>query len=371
MGRKEKAVKLIFAVTNDLNYDQRMLRICTSLQQAGYEVTLVGRQRRGSAPLSERPYRQHRLSCFFQRGKLFYLEYNLRLLLFLLFGSFEVICAVDLDTIAPAYLISRIKAKKLVFDAHEYFSEVPEVVDRPFTRWVWETLAGLTIPHISNAYTVSRGLADQFQARYGINFEIIRNVPYRSEPRENFTPASKPIVLYQGALNEGRGIAEAIRAVKELPEVELWLAGEGDLSQALRDLVTALQLQDRVRFVGYLRPEELKKLTPTAAIGLNLLENKGLSYYYSLANKFFDYIQAGVPSINMNFPEYMHINRQYEVGILVEDLKQDTIQAAIRSLLTNPALYQRLKENCRQAALELCWEVEEKRLTQFYGKLVA
>src|SRR5688572_4439375 len=116
-------MKIIFAVTNDLTYDQRMQKICRSLVKAGYEVELVGRERDFSIALSEEPFQQTRLKCIFNKGKLFYVEYNLRLLFYLTFSQFEAACAIDLDTIVPVCIIGKLKGAKLVYDAHEYFTE--------------------------------------------------------------------------------------------------------------------------------------------------------------------------------------------------------------------------------------------------------
>ena len=101
--------KLVFAVTNDLNYDQRMIRICTSLAQAGYSVTLIGRRFAKTPALAPRPFGQKRLFCFIRTGKLSYLEYNLRLFFYLLFKKADAVCAIDLDTILPFYYISKLK----------------------------------------------------------------------------------------------------------------------------------------------------------------------------------------------------------------------------------------------------------------------
>lgn len=80
-----------------------MIRICSSLQAAGYEVMLVGRKRRQSLPLVERPFLQHRINCHFEAGKLFYLEFNLRLLKYLWQHPASIINSVDLDTLLPGY----------------------------------------------------------------------------------------------------------------------------------------------------------------------------------------------------------------------------------------------------------------------------
>src|SRR5690242_13208129 len=50
----ETMMKIVLTVTNDLNYDQRMIRICSSLASHGYQVLLVGRKMHASPPLLKR-----------------------------------------------------------------------------------------------------------------------------------------------------------------------------------------------------------------------------------------------------------------------------------------------------------------------------
>ena len=361
--------KIVFTVTNDLSYDQRMIRICSSLGEA-YRVILVGRIKRESIPLVPRRFEQKRLRCIFQRGKLFYLEYNIRLFLFLLFTPFDLVGAVDLDTIFPALLVSRLKGQKCIFDAHEYFSEVPEVVDRPIVKRIWELLAFLCIPRMHGCYTVSQSLAEIFERKYEKKFDLIRNLPSeRTDLAPTDDGSDRKILLYQGVLNAGRGLEPLIRAIDKLEGMILWLVGEGDLSSDLRELVLQKQMGTKVKFLGYQSPEDLRQLTVQADIGFNLLENKGESYYYSLANKFFDYIQAELPSVNMNFPEYSRINKQFEVSVLLNDLEEKSIINAIVRLRDDQILYQRLKDNCREAKRLLNWEREQGKLLAIYQKV--
>jgi len=364
------ATKIICTVTNDLTYDQRMIRICTTLSEAGYEVLLVGRRRNNSRPVRAEAFQQKRLACFFDAGKLFYLEYNLRLLFFLLFARFQLVCAVDLDTLLPAYIVCKLRRKACVYDAHEYFTEVPEVNRRPMVKKVWEMLADFLIPKVKYAYTVGGCLAEALEKRYGTKFEVIRNMPFQRKTPSSLSVTDAPkIILYQGALNEGRGLEAAIIAMHEIDGAVLWLAGEGDLSEKLRKLVKQERLDNKVTFLGYLPPHKLQELTPKAYIGLNLLENKGLSYYYSLANKAFDYIQAGVPSIHMAFPEYEWLNQEYETYLLLPELSPEQISKAIKELLNNPQQYKRLQQNCQNAAKKLHWEAEAEKLSRYYHSI--
>ncbi|MBG8553802.1 glycosyltransferase [Hymenobacter guriensis] len=367
--------RLLFTVTTDLNYDQRMQRICGSLAQRGYEVLLVGRKLPQSLPLTPQPYAQYRLRCWFHKGKLFYLEFTLRLLAYLLTQRAAAWCAIDLDTALPVWLRARLSGQPFVYDAHELFTELPEVVRRPAVQWVWRRVEAFIVPRARLAYTVGPALARLFEQRYNRPFEVIRNISRLVEVAEH-APVSahgNPFILYQGALNEGRGLEALLEA---MPQVRgrLVLCGEGDLSQELRARAERLGLlaSGQVAFRGYVLPAELRRLTRQATVGVMLLENLGLSYYYSLANKFFDYLHAGVPQVVVDFPEYRALNEQYDVADLIPDLAPDTLAAALNRLLPggDAAHYQTLARNCRQARRELSWQHEEARLLELYAALV-
>ena len=370
---------LLFAVTTDLCYDQRMQRICGSLAAAGYRVQLVGWQRPASPPLTPRPYAQHRLRGWFQQGKLFYVEYNLRLFFYLLGQRAAAWCACDLDTALPVWLRARLGGQPLVYDAHELFTEVPEVVARPAVQRVWRWVEGFIVPRARLAYTVGPALARMFEQRYGRPFAVVRNVSrlQETEPLPATSLASS-YILYQGALNVGRGLENLLDAMPQVAG-RLVICGEGDLSAALRQRAGRLGLlasrsypEGQVEFRGFVLPEALREVTRHAAVGVMLLENIGLSYYYSLANKFFDYVHAGIPQVLIDFPEYRALNDQFEVAELVPDLSPATLAAALNRLLPGgePARYQHLAANCRRAAPQLSWQHEEQVLLALFEALV-
>lgn len=144
-----KGKKIICAVTNDLTYDQRMIRICTSLAEANYEVLLVGRKRTKSKPLNQKAFQQKRIYCFFEKGKFLYIEYNIRLFFFLLFQSFDVVNATDLDTILPCLYASKLKRKARVYDAHELFCEMEEIISRPSIYAIWKAIEKKLYPNLN------------------------------------------------------------------------------------------------------------------------------------------------------------------------------------------------------------------------------
>ncbi|MBC8046077.1 MAG: glycosyltransferase [Fimbriimonadaceae bacterium] len=355
--------KIIFTVTNDLTYDQRMQRICTTLANAGYAVTLIGFLKNRSVRTDDRNFEQVRLKVFFKKGKLFFIEYNMKLFFWLLFKRFDIYCGIDLDTLIPVFINAKLKGKPNVYDAHEYYTELPEIVDRPLIKKIWLLVEKTLLPRIKYNYTVGNTIADILSKKYKRDYVVIRNVPVL---KDNATVTDKEnSIIYQGALNKGRGIENLMLAMKDV-DATLYIAGQGDLSIKLRTMANSLDHKDKIRFLGYVRPEELKQYTNKAKIGVNLVENMGLSYYYSLSNKFFDYIHAGIPQVTMNFPEYAGLNTAFNVAVLIDDLVPETINNAINRLLNDEVLYHQLQLNTQKAKTELNWQQEEKKLIQFY-----
>ncbi|MDQ4142039.1 MAG: glycosyltransferase [Bacteroidota bacterium] len=359
--------KIAFAVTTDLNYDQRMQRICTTLAQSGYQVLLIGRQWPISQPLIPRVYAQRRICCYFNKGKLFYLEFTIRLFWYLLFQCYDAYGAVDLDTALPVFIKAKLTGKPFIYDAHEYFPEVVEVVNRPLIKKVWTSLEQFILYRTKYAYTVNESLAQLFYSRYGVKFAVIQNCTLLDP---NFVVPIKPaekFLLYQGAVNEGRGLETLLQAMPFL-NVKLIICGKGDVYDSLQVLSNKLNLSGKVIFMGYVLPEELNNLTKQAFLGINLLENRGLNYYYSLGNKFFDYLHAGIPQLIVDFPEYRHLNEQFQVGVMVP-LEPEVIAGTINNLLENSSSYNLLVQNCLKARQIWNWQKEEQKLLAFYQNI--
>ena len=343
-----------------------MQRICTSLAENGYEVTLVGYNKPTSLPFVNKKYKQKRIHCWFLKGKSFYTEYNVRLFLYLLFKKMDAICAIDLDTIVPCLNISRWKKIPRVYDAHELFTGLKEVVESPVVHKVWTKVEQRIVPKYQNGYTVGEAIAEEFKKRYGVNYLTIRNIPVLT-PLEEKSKTNK-YLLYQGAVNEGRGFEYLIPAMQWV-NTKLIICGDGNFMPQLKKLIKDFNVEDKVEFKGMMKPEELAIFSQSAYIGIATPENKGLNQYLALPNKFFDYIHAGLPQINVNYPEYKKMNDQYDVAILLNDLSPENIAEKINNLLEDNVIYSRLRENCIKARFELNWQNEEKILLNFYQSL--
>lgn len=358
--------KIICTVTNDLNYDQRMIRICSSLAGAGYDVLLVGRRRPSSAPLKDQPFRQKRLPCFFDKGKLFYIEYNIRLFIFLIFSRADAYCAIDLDTILPVLFASKWRKTKRVYDAHELFCEMEEIVSRPMIYKIWKAIERYAVPQFKVGYTIGECYAEQFADMYQVNYEIVRNATVL-KPLE-VKPKTKTYILYQGAVNEGRSFETLIPAMQQV-NMELMICGEGNYFEQAKALVTKYNLTHKIKFMGYVPPNELRKYTAQAYIGITLFTHQGKSNYYSMANRFFDYMHYGIPQLCVKFPEYVKVNAIREVAYLVDDTAVNTIANGLNTLIHDHERYAQIQQNCLIMREHYCWQEEEKKLLNVYSSL--
>ncbi|MCZ2222521.1 MAG: glycosyltransferase [Chitinophagales bacterium] len=359
--------KIAFTVTNDLSYDQRMQRICNSLSEQGYVVTLIGRQLKTSKPLPQFNFSTQRLSCWFNKGFLFYTEYNIRLFFYLLFHNYHCYCAIDLDTIIPNYFVSILKGRKRVYDAHELFSEQKEVITRPIIHFVWITIEKIFVPLFKKGYTVNNFIKEELKRRYRVEYEVIRNIPIKKDYSIIENNQQEKFIIYQGAVNEGRSFETLIPAMRYV-DCKLLICGEGNFFERTKQLISQFNLQNKIELRGYVNPTELNKITPTALFGLTLFERTGLNQYYSLSNRFFDYIMAGIPQICVGYPEYKLINDEYNIALLINDVDETTLVQAMNMLLNDKELYTQLQQNCLKAREHLHWENEEKKLIDFWSK---
>ena len=274
--------RIYISVNNDLVTDQRVQRVAGTLSKSDYSPVIVGRGYRKSHNLLLKGVEIKRFLLLINKGFLCYASLNIRLFFYLISRKGEVILlANDLDTLPANYLVSVIRGWKLIYDSHEYFTEVPELSDRNFVRKFWLRLERFLVPRVNLAYTVNETLAKLYSAKYGLKFHTVRNVPSRVSKTLDYRLPSgiseRKIILYQGAVNRDRGLEEMISLMSELDNTVFIIAGEGDILENLRQKVLEEKLSDSVYFTGRLCPNRLKSLTQKADIGISLERKTNLT----------------------------------------------------------------------------------------------
>ena len=373
------------AVSNDLLTDQRVMRHVEALREAGFVVETVCR--------TDLPVR-------WQRGWRFYAAFNWRLWRRLRGMECDVIWANDTDTLPGCWLAARGRCR-LVMDAHELFPEVPEIQDKPLVKWVWRTIERRLMPKCDALITVCQSIADYYKETLGVKMTVVRNLSVASGQWSvvsgadaTTAPASLATshwtlntLLYAGKVNLGRGVDWAIDALELLPECRLVVAGDGDLLEAMKAYAASKPWSDRIEFTGRLMPEEMTELIyevkgsekgvkgseRTNAVGLVMLEDKGLSYHYALPNRIGAFVQAGVPMVVSDLPEMARVVRTFGVGAVIEGVKgsekgvkgSDRTNAKALAEAVKKVLSREWKEEDFAAAREdMDWNKEKKKLIE-------
>jgi len=367
--------KAIVTVINDLVTDQRVDRACRALVKSGYEVLLVGRVLANSLPMNERPYASHRMKLFYTQGPLFYLEFQIRVFFFLLTKRPQLVYANDLDTLLPNYLISRIKQAKLIYDSHELFCEVPELIEHPQKRKIWKALERWLFPKLKNIITVNKSIAHIYEQEYNKNLYVVRNIPiprpiaHMASRKKLGLPEDKNLVILQGAgINIQRGAEEAVEAMQYIEDTILLIVGSGDVIDVLKKMRKELNIEKRVIITGKVPYEQLAQYTRVADLGLSLDKDTNLNYRYSLPNKLFDYIHAGIPVLVSPLVEIARIVKEYQIGMVAENHDPKHIAQLINTAFQNQETYSQWKKNLLIAQKELHWEMEEKQLLKCISK---
>lgn len=372
----------ILSVTNDLATDQRINKVANSLIKIGILPIVVGRVIKPGNNLAGRNYTTKRFKLLFNKGPLFYANYNIRLFIFLLFSNARILISNDLDTLPANFLAYIIKKSlgnkniKLVYDSHELFIEVPELNNRKMVKKTWSLIEKLILPKLKNTYTVCEPIAEYYNEKYGINMQVIRNMPLSNMPdsiNEDLNlelPSEKKIILYQGALNIGRGIEHVINVMDKINDAIFVIAGSGGIEEELQRQVTLQKVEKKVIFVGKLPLEKLNQLTQKANIGLVLQEDISLSYHFVLPNRLFDFIRAGVPVLASSLPEIKKIVENEDIGLLTDSFEPETLLRKIEKLIYDNDLILHFKKNIEACKSKYYWENEEYKLFNIYQNLL-
>jgi glycosyltransferase involved in cell wall biosynthesis len=365
--------KIIVSVISDIVTDQRVQKECNTFHKMGYDVLLIGRKSKNAFFLNELEYEVIRFPNLFRHGPLMYFVFNIQLFFYLLFKKADVLWANDLDTLLPNFIISRLKNIKLVYDSHEYFTLS---VYKKASRKIWEKLENFLFPKLKNVITVSDSIKKIYQEKYKVPVTVIRNVPYKIIHNANtekiVLQSDKKILIMQGiGLNENRGCEEAVLTMQFLPDdFNLYFIGGGTVLGKLKKIVQDLHLSSKITFIDILSYTQMMKYTKECFLGL-IFEKIDVTdhHRFALPNKFFDYINAGIPILSSKATEIKLLIEKYNIGDFIDNFEPTEIAAKIMAIEKNNEVYNLWKYNTIAASEELNWQNEEKVLINFMHHL--
>ncbi len=373
-------------VLNNFTHDARVHKEAKTLASAGYDVTVFALWQEGLEKYEKRSgYHIKRLQVYARHKQgglltplLKYISFVVQMWKQTARQSIQAYHAHDEKPLPLTWLLARRDKASLIYDAHEFEtgrhfdnSRLSGIYHR---MWAWPER--LFIRKADAVITVSKSIAGQLSLLYRISQPtVIMNCPEKqvvqkpiSLHRKLGIPSNYKIVMYQGGVTKGRGIEQFLEAIQLLPNVAGIVLGNGPLLTTLRSQVREGKWQ-HVFLPGRVPLNDLLNYTSAADIGVVLTQNTCLNHYYSLPNKLFEYMQAGIPIVGSDLQEIARIIQEYKVGATVNPDDPKDIANALRYLLDNPKQYAQIKINTISAATIFNWENESIKLLQIYQKL--
>ena len=305
----------------------------------------------------------------------------------------DVVHANDGNTLVPGRLITRGTGARLVYDSHELWRH-RNVRDRPVGKHVEAAIERYVITRADGVITVSPSIARWLQRTYRLPEmpTLVRNIPVATDPPApsdgrlrqlaGLGPADR-VIAYGGRITTSRGLEETIASLALLPDdIHLVVLGYGDAGYlaALQRQAEAAGVRHRLHLVGRVAPHEVAGALADADLSVVFVRPTCLSYEYSLPNKLFESIHAGIPIAAADLPDTREIVERYGVGEifgLMDDDAEPSVGAhraeaaamaqTMSRVLADPGRY---RDAARAAATVLTWQREEARLLALYRRLL-
>jgi glycosyltransferase involved in cell wall biosynthesis len=377
---------IIVTVISDLATDYRVHKICQTLHENGFRVLLTGSCNKRSLPIKARDYQTDRLKTWFGSTFLFYAEFNTRLFFRLFRKKAGIYLGNDLDVMPATMLMARLKKKPLVYDSHEYFLGMAGLDQKPLRRSIWKFIETRVFSNLKYMYTVSESIRNLYRRNYHKKLFVVRNLPLKNPDIPDLTPEeaewigsidrripeNKNLLIFQGAgINESRGAEELVYSMLFLDAgiFHLLIIGGGDVFGKLGKIIEQNQLSEKITLVPKVPFSILSHFTHKAQLGLSIDKPTVQNHKYSLPNKLFEYLHAGVPVLASRLVEQEKIISQYDVGGFIENHQPEHIAQKIKEIFGNPEILERWKNNTCRVKEELNWENESKIVLDIFKQV--
>ncbi len=341
---------VVMLVRNAYTHDTRVEKEARTLVEAGHRVSIVAdaapglpaRETRGGSDV-------HRVA---RRGPripgLRFVIHEWRLARRLRALRPTVLHAHDTNALVPVALTAARLGIGYVYDAHDLWLGRPRRqrgrLYFALSQLYHAFVERLLVPRAAAVLAVSPPIAGHLRRRYGLPVvHLVPNYPevgapverreLRDLPGGEAIDPERPVVLYLGGLMAGRGLEQLVDAVGLVPEVQLVLLGSGAEEGALRTRADAAGAS--VHLLAPVAPDLVESYAASADVGVSPIVPSCLNYRYSLPNKLFQYMAAGIPVVASDFRQVRAVVEGAECGVVVDTTRPEAIAKGIRRVLAD------------------------------------
>ncbi len=383
------AVRVCVAKFVDIRVQVRVKLVAEAVADAGYACTIVGLPSKGG----ERNIRDPRITYLLAQPQFRWpviltvfrrIEKLLRYVGALLIGKYDIYCVHDIESLIVVGIKRLFRRFAVIYigDELEYARNVQGLFG-PLRNVLAKAALRLLFPVCDVIMQADISRAEHMARTYRLKKEILvlRNVPKCNLPAVEPVnlhqrlewPPETVVYMYHGILGHGRGIGPSLKALRQVAKhhsVGLLLFGWGREKHMLhlKALIHEYE-QETSGFQGRLFPpmeyEALRAWILGADVGICMIENTSLSYYLAAPSKLYQYMEAGIPVIGSDFPEFRRVFQTADCGLLVNPDDEDEIAAAFLKLAGDARSRKQKGAAGRKAALETYnWEREKAVLLQ-------
>lgn len=359
----------------------RIKKIIQSLNNNGYDVDVF-------CPNLPGNYSEEKLkNCYafrLTKNLSYPFPFNLIWVYFILSKAknVDLLLITNLRLFLPALISSKILRIPLIFDMPEYYVAMSKIRKRNFLErifkhpWIVTKLERLAVKESNCIWVVVEEQKKRLLKLGAKNVKIISNVPildpnFQNNVDKTWNKHEKLILLYIGIITEGRGLDIMIKAMNYLKHknIRLLIVGDGSNKYSLEKLAVRFELNNKVKFLGWIEYESLENLIMECDIGL-IPHRVSEFTNNTIPNKLFDYMKYGKPVLATNMIPVRKVIVEENCGIIIPE-NPKMIAKKLKDLNDNRAYLKKLGKNGKNAIInKYNWERESSKIVESIKYLV-
>ena len=291
----------------------------------------------------------------------------------------DVIHAHDLITLPAAVETARGLGARVIYDAHEleqHRSNPGPLWARLWTRHHEHKYA----PLADRVVTVSDSIANHLEAELNVQRPLVvfnsptvmSDKPGHRDVRGDLSlPDNAPLVIYVGKLTTNRGLEMVVEALARADEIHFVCVGPRVpiVEQSVRDLAQTLNVQGRLHILDPVPPDSIVPYIRTADLSVIPTQDASLSYRYSMPNKLFESVFAGLPVVVSDLPDMRRFVERTGTGIVMKQADPKDIARALREAYARRADFALSPERMCKIVGDYGWDTQGQKLIALYDSL--